>query len=108
MNIENENAAGRRLTGKVAKLPPEIRLIVNQMLDVGETYKSIVARLTELGHPGFFEQNIQRWKDAGYQRWLQAEERRLDAKLESEAAAELAQDPKNIQNLVEANESNSH
>jgi hypothetical protein len=97
-------AAPRRLCGKVAKLPPDVRLIVNQMLDAGDTYKAIVARLTELGHPGFFEQNIQRWKDSGYQRWAQLQEKRLEAQLEAEAAAELAQDPKNIQNLVEANE----
>ena len=96
--------AERRLTGKVARLPPEIRILVNQMLDTGKTYKAIVAKLAELGHAGFFEQNIQRWKDAGYQRWVRLQERCLEARLEAEAAAELANDPKNIQNLVEANE----
>src|SRR5689334_23220079 len=33
-------APARRLTGKIAKLPLEIRIIINQMLDEAETYKS--------------------------------------------------------------------
>ena len=93
-----------RRNGKVANLPPEARLIVNQMLDAGETYKSIVAKLTELGHPGFFEQNIQRWKDNGYQRWIEFKEKQIEAQLEAELNAELAKDPKNVQRLIEANE----
>src|ERR1043165_5992318 len=64
-------APARRLTGKVAKLPREIQRIINEMLDEAETYKAIVARLNDLGYPGFFEQNIKRWKDHGYQRWVQ-------------------------------------
>src|ERR1043165_6001388 len=63
--IQPCEAPGRRLTGKVAKLPREIQRIVNEMLDEAETYKAIVARLNDLGYPGFFEQNIHRWKDAG-------------------------------------------
>ena len=103
-DLESDNGPARRLTGKVAKLPREIQRIVNEMLDDAETYKTIVARLNELGYPGFFEQNIQRWKDHGYQRWLQFQEKLEMAKQEAEEAEELAKDPKNIANLVQSNQ----
>ena len=74
------------------------------MLDDAETYKSIVARLNDLGYPGFFEQNIQRWKDHGYQRWVQFQEKLEIARQETEEAEELAKDPKSAPNLAEANE----
>jgi len=66
----------RRRTGKVARLPRLIRLLVNTMLDEGFTYMKIVAKLEQIGYPGFFHQNIQRWKDGGYQDHLDAAERR--------------------------------
>src|SRR4051812_35063921 len=75
------SAVPRRLTGKVARLPRHLREMVNHLLDDGHTYMQIVKRLEELGHPGFFHQNIQRWKSHGYQRWLrQQEERELRLK----------------------------
>src|SRR5204862_5090548 len=75
-----------------------------EMLDEAETYKAIVARLSDLGYPGFFEQNIQRWKDHGYQRWLQFQEKLEIAKREAEEAEELAKDPRNIVNLTLSNQ----
>src|SRR4051812_31849108 len=66
----------RRPKGKVAHLPPDLRRQVNEMLDYGDTYKDIAERLNELGHPGFFYQNIQRWKEGGYKHWLRAQDKR--------------------------------
>ena len=40
------------------------------MLDDGCSYRAIAAKLEELGYPGFFHQNIQRWKNGGYQQWV--------------------------------------
>ena len=93
---------GRRLTGKVAALPQTIRYLVNQLLDEGYTYKAIVQRLRELGFPGFFEQNIQRWKARGYDEWVRTQ-RELDfERARQESFAELYKNPREKANLTEA------
>ena len=61
--------------GKVARLPGKIRNQVNELIFDGESYARIVAWLEEQGHPGFNEMNISRWREAGYQAWLNAQER---------------------------------
>src|SRR5947207_7290495 len=43
----------RRFTGKVARLPNVVRIEINGMLDDGCFYKEIIAKLEELGYPGF-------------------------------------------------------
>jgi hypothetical protein len=99
-SIEN-----RKSTGKVAHLPKNIRRVVNEMLDDGATYNEIVAKLAELGYPGFFYQNIQRWKNGGYKHWLRAQEQREETIIMTETALELAQeDPNTAAHLCEANE----
>src|SRR5712675_1605117 len=60
-----------RRNGKVSRLPLDARTTVNTMLDDGKTYLDIIAKLTELGHPGFVVQNISRWKLGGYKEWLE-------------------------------------
>src|SRR5256885_8001390 len=59
-----------RPRGKVAGLPKVVRIEVNCMLDDGCSYRAIAAKLQEMGYPGFFYQNIQRWKNGGYQQWI--------------------------------------
>src|SRR5258706_3240272 len=85
----------RRPAGKVAHLPKDIRRVVNEMLDDGATYNEIVTKLAELGRPGFFYQNIQRWKNGGYKHWLRAQEQREETIIMTETALELAQDDTN-------------
>ena len=75
-----------RRTGKVARLPKDIREIVNRLIEDGCTYLYIIKRLEELGHPGFLEHNISRWRTGGYQSWLQEQENRC---LREEEAREL-------------------
>ena len=69
----------RRATGKVAHLPKLIRDQVNQMLDDGVTFREIAKKLPDLGYPGFFYQNIQRWRSRGHQAWLREREERIRA-----------------------------
>src|SRR5258707_583106 len=64
--------------GKVPRLPLDARTTVNTMLDDGKTYLDIIAKLTELGHPGFVVQNISRWKLGGYKEWLEEKRGRED------------------------------
>ena len=78
----------RRLAGKVARLPHVVRTLVNTMLDDGFTYNAIVCKLQEIGYPGFVHQNIQRWKNRGYQTWLREREQRLQS-----VVAHLSQTP---------------
>src|SRR5437899_7690885 len=73
-----------RPKGKVAHLPPDLRRQVNEMLDYGDTYKDIAERLSQLGQPGFFYQNIQRWKEGGYKHWLRAQEKREETMIIAE------------------------
>ena len=58
------------------------------MLDDGFTYAAIVSKLAELGYPGFFCQNIQRWKNGGHQVWLREREERIRS-----VVARLSQNP---------------
>jgi hypothetical protein len=97
-------SAGRRLTGKVAQLPRTVRTQVNQMLDDGVTYKKICAFLEKLGYPGFVHQNIQRWKENGYQRWVRRQEELEEDRIETEYAQELVEDPKAAAHVAESNE----
>src|SRR6266850_4242521 len=83
----------RQPTGKVGKLPKVLRNQVNQWLDDCVTYKKICANLEELGYPGFVHQNIQRWKDNGYQNHLREEQRRQDLIECLEANERLGTDP---------------
>src|SRR5206468_12289082 len=71
--------SSRRRNGKVARLPHAVRRLVNTMLDDGFTYNAIVAKLEQLGYPGFLQQNISRWTKGGYQTWLK--EQRFEAVL---------------------------
>ena len=61
--------------GKVARLPSQIRNLVNIMLNDGCSYSTIVRRLAELGHPGLTIHNISRWRKGGYEDWLAAQEK---------------------------------
>src|SRR6266850_1645562 len=74
----NPQLKQRQPTGKVGKLPKDLRNQVNQWLDDCVTYKKICSNLEKLGYPGFVHQNIQRWKDNGYQNHLREEQRRQD------------------------------
>src|SRR3954468_13683159 len=90
-NLNNGIVSKRTLTGKVARLPRVIRNFVNLMIYLGARYDQIIATLTELGYPGMFSQNISRWKERGYPRWLRCQ-RYLTSDLvtEQQRAAVLA------------------
>src|SRR3954463_4704238 len=85
MKIKNDDykTIENRRTGKVARLPKHIREIVNQLIEDGCTYLYIIKRLEELGHPGFFNCNISRWRTGGYQTWLREKEARSLLRQES-------------------------
>src|SRR4051794_8992213 len=57
--------AGTR-TGKVARLPVDVRETVNRMLQNGIRFQGIINYLDQIGHSGFHHYNISRWKKGGY------------------------------------------
>jgi len=79
----------RRRTGKIARLPEEIRNQVNELLDDGIEYPRIVDWLSEQGYPGFNHMNISRWKDGGYQDWLRHYARLDELELKLKWAAQV-------------------
>ena len=83
-------------TGKVARLPKDLRDLVNHMLVDGAQYRSIINELDkhrqrwpdDVTH--FTEDNISKWHNGGYQDWLQAQERLDDREFKHDLAKEQA------------------
>ena len=76
-------------TGKVARLPVEVRETVNRMLESGVRFNDIIKHLDELGYHGIHDYNISRWKTGGYQDWLALKERLACAKVRADSARDL-------------------
>jgi len=96
-----------RPNGKVARLPLEMRNLVNQALRDGRTYRQIIGLLAAQGFPGFNPQNLSSWSRRGYRAWLAVQER-FEAKrpLSEKAQAILGQlNPDGRSSLADLNES---
>ena len=79
----------RRSNGKVARLPRDIRNMVNQSLCNGARYVEIIASLTAQGYPGFKPPHLSSWAYGGYRAWLADQEAFERGRLRSEATAAL-------------------
>src|SRR5438132_12752809 len=80
-----------RRNGKVARLPLALREQINRMLDDGVPYKKIIAKLGEAGKH-LNEDNISNWRLGGYQDQLKAQVINERARIQIEAAADVARD----------------
>jgi hypothetical protein len=60
---------------KIAKLPKDIQLQLNTMLDEGATYQSIVDWLATKGFHDFTIDTVYQWKEGGFQDWLRQQQR---------------------------------
>ncbi len=102
--IRNPQWTGHARNGKVARLPHEIRQIVNTMLNDGHPYPAIVRRLAELGYPALTVHNIGRWRRGGYEDWLDAQDEldleKIRAQTFSETVKEF-QDGSDLENASE-------
>jgi hypothetical protein len=81
-----------RRTGKVARLPKEIRDQVNARLRDGLTYLSIAAWLSDLSYGDISESNLSNWFEGGYLDWQQHQDRLETDKLKREFALELVKE----------------
>lgn len=78
----------RRRNGKVARLPAVLREQINQMLDDGFPYKTIIEKLGDSGkHLG--EDSLSSWRRGGYQDYLKAQALNERALTQIEAAADV-------------------
>jgi hypothetical protein len=80
-----------RRNGKVARLPAELREQINQMLDDGVPYKKIIENLGEAGKH-INEDNISNWRLGGFQDYLKAQMINDRARVQMEAAADVARE----------------
>ena len=84
-----ETSPENRRTGKIARLPYELRNNVNLWLRDGASSQLIIQRLDEAGHPGINEVNITHWYKGGHQTWLQTQDRISQLSARREAAMEM-------------------
>ena len=87
-----------RRTGKIARLPKDIRTQVNRMLDDGLQYGSIINWLNNEGHPDINDDNLSSWYAGGYQDWCREQDRRDQVQLQREWTQEFLhyQEPNQI------------
>ena len=91
--------------GKVARLPKDIREIINRMLDDGAQYQSIIRELDMHRHrwpdgvKEFTDGNLSEWHQGGYQDWLCQQDVQADLQARREHAQEI--DPNaNVADMV--------
>jgi hypothetical protein len=65
----SEDGSTHRRTGKIARLPQDLRELLNLMLRDGAPYSSIIQKFAQRGHQLNFD-NLSRWHAGGYQDWL--------------------------------------
>lgn len=89
-----------RRTGKIARLPKEMRDVVNTMLRDGATSVAIIKTLEKARLNGATaadglpieipnEQNVTNWHDGGYNDWLLEQQRLDDMRFKREMALEI-------------------
>jgi len=81
--------------GKIARLPKDLRELINRMLDDGAQYQSIINELDKHRHrwpdgvKAFTDGNLSEWHQGGYQDWVHDQETRADLQARREHAQEV-------------------
>jgi len=84
-----------RRNGKVARLPAVLREQINQMIDDGFPYKTIIEKLGDSGKH-LNEDNLSSWRLGGYQDYLTAQALNERALTQIETAADLIRETGNV------------
>ena len=90
-----EPSCKRHRTGRVARLPKEIRSRINQMLDDGFPYLQIIQNLGESAGP-LTEKCIRSWKNGGYQDYLRDQQLLDEARIRSEFLTDFVREDPSI------------
>ena len=97
-----------RRTGKIARFPKDLRELVNNMLDDGAEYTSVIRELEKHRHrwpDGVHDlsvNNLSNWHSGGYQDWVRHQEVAADLRARHEAVLELMEgtDPARLHETV--------
>jgi hypothetical protein len=81
-----------RRNGKIARLPDNIREIINQKLKDGVAYSAIAEHLAALGHPGMTIRSVCSWFQGGHQDWERARQQAETIKAEREFALQVVKE----------------
>lgn len=77
-----------RHTGKVARLPNEVRETINRLIRDGLPYATILAQLGEVGQ-GLNRHNLKSWRKGGFLEWEQKQERTASLRAKEQFALEI-------------------
>lgn len=96
----------RKITGKIASLPSDVRDWINHALHEGLSYPQIISELVDRGYPGFNKNNLVRWRRSGYEHWLAELDRLQSVRIRSETAIEAVKNlkPREKHKLNDLNE----
>ena len=75
-------------TGKIGRLPPELREQVNLMIYEGIPYAIIIQKLGDAGK-GLKPYHLTRWRKGGYQEWLKDQQRRALSRSKEQFALDI-------------------
>src|SRR4051812_34369659 len=93
ITVPNELSAPRRARPhpacKIARLPSEVREMINQSIADNIANTDIIARLEAMGHHNITTKNLSRWAYSGYLIWLRHRERLDVIRIQSDANCEL-------------------
>jgi hypothetical protein len=64
-----------RRRGRIARLPKDVRDVVNKKLQDGVVYREIAEWLVSQGHADMAEHHVQVWYQGGYADWLKEQKR---------------------------------
>jgi hypothetical protein len=79
-----------RRTGKIARLPEEVRNQVNELLTDGVDYPHIIDYLAAQGFSDVIPANLTNWRNGGYEDWLNHQQRLEELELKAAYALDLA------------------
>lgn len=77
-------------TGKIARLPRDLREQINEQIRDGKTARQIIDHAARAGHPGLTDQNLTNWRQGGYQAWLDNQRRIEEMRVRADLAVDLA------------------
>ena len=78
--------------GKIARLPDEVREMINQNLREGLSYPAIQEKLQALGHLGLKPSHLSGWFQGGYQDWERARQQVEAMQAEREFALQVVKE----------------
>lgn len=76
-------------TCKIARLPSDVREMINQSISDNLPNAEIISRLESMGHCGITAMNLSRWAYSGYLVWLRHRERLDLLRIQSDANCDL-------------------